>query len=213
MVQVKSKQRVADHGEVFTAPREVKAMLNLVQKEAMKIESRFLEPACGDGNFLVEILHRKLATVESLYGRHQSKYERYALIAVCSLYGIDILKDNVQACRNRLFNIFNEQYVRLFKNKFNKEYQNSIKHILNLNIIWGNALDLSTANKKKSPIVFAEWSLGKNGMIKRSDYMLSFLISQSQVELFADTNILDKSPLEYPPVHFLDLGKTHVTSP
>src|ERR1700722_6894378 len=103
MNQIKSKQRVADHGEVFTAQREVKAMLNLVMQEAMRIESRFLEPACGDGNFLVEILHRKLGVIETLYTHHQSEYELHSLLAISNLYGIDILQDNVQTCRDRLF--------------------------------------------------------------------------------------------------------------
>ena len=67
--QVKSKQRVADHGEVFTAEREVNAMLDLVKQETERIDSRFLEPACGDGNFLSEILRRKLAVVKRSYGK------------------------------------------------------------------------------------------------------------------------------------------------
>jgi type I restriction-modification system DNA methylase subunit len=98
-MQVKSKQRVADHGEVFTAEREVLAMLDLVQEETTRIDSRFLEPACGDGNFLVEILRRKLTVVKRLHG---TDFEHYALLAVSTLYGIDILQDNVHRCRERL---------------------------------------------------------------------------------------------------------------
>lgn len=103
--QVKSKQRVADHGEVFTAEREVNAMLDLVKQETERIDSRFLEPACGDGNFLAEILRRKLAVVKTNYRRNPADYEKYAVIAVTSIYGIDILQDNVEACRERLFGI------------------------------------------------------------------------------------------------------------
>ena len=105
--QVKSKQRVADHGEVFTAEREVNAMLDLVKQETERIDSRFLEPACGDGNFLAEILRRKLAVVKANYRRNPADYEKYAVIAVTSIYGIDILQDNVEACRERLFGIWN----------------------------------------------------------------------------------------------------------
>src|ERR1035437_7489066 len=104
--QVKSKQRVSDHGEVFTAQREVSAMLDLVKQETERIDSRFLEPACGTGNFLVEILTRKLEIVEKRYSKNQLEYERYAILALSSIYGVDILQDNVQMCRDRLLGIF-----------------------------------------------------------------------------------------------------------
>ena len=107
--QVKSKQRVADHGEVFTAEREVNAMLDLGKQETERIDSRVLEPACGDGNFLAEILRRKMAVVKANYRRSPADYEKYAVIAVTSIYGIDILQDNVEACRERLFGIWNEE--------------------------------------------------------------------------------------------------------
>jgi SAM-dependent methyltransferase len=104
--QVISKKRVADHGEVLTGKREVNAILDLVKSEAERIDSRFLEPACGTGNFLAEILERKLRVVEVRYGKSQLDFERYAVLAVTSIYGIDILEDNVQQCRQRLFGIF-----------------------------------------------------------------------------------------------------------
>ncbi|MFW0885015.1 DNA methyltransferase, partial [Candidatus Acidulodesulfobacterium sp. H_13] len=97
--QVKSKKRVADHGEVFTSEREVNAMLDLVKQETERIDSRFLEPACGTGNFLVEILRRKLEVVKNRYKKSQSEYERYAVIAVSSIYGVDLLQDNVEEAR------------------------------------------------------------------------------------------------------------------
>ncbi len=118
-IQIKSKKRVADHGEVFTAQREVNAMLDLVKQETERIDSRFLEPACGTGNFLAEILRRKLAIVASRYAKSQLEFERYAVIAVSSIYGVDLLEDNVQHCRERLFNIFNEIYSSFFKNLCN----------------------------------------------------------------------------------------------
>jgi type I restriction-modification system DNA methylase subunit len=103
--QVVSKERVANHGEVYTAQREVNAMLDLVKQETERIDSRFLEPACGTGNFLAEVLERKLRIVETRYGKSQLEYERYSVIAVSSIYGIDILEDNVVKCRDRLFGI------------------------------------------------------------------------------------------------------------
>ncbi|MFN5610155.1 MAG: SAM-dependent DNA methyltransferase, partial [Pseudanabaena sp.] len=113
--QVISKQRVTDHGEVFTNQREVNAMLDLVKQETERIESRFLEPACGTGNFLAEILERKLQVVQMRYGRVQLEYERNAVLTVSSIYGVDILEDNIQECRDRLFNIFNQKYTELFE--------------------------------------------------------------------------------------------------
>jgi hypothetical protein len=113
--QVRTKKRVSDHGEVLTGHREVIAMLDLVKQETERIDSRFLEPACGDGNFLTAILERKLAVVEKRYGKSQLDFERYAILAVSSIYGIDILPDNVRDCRRKLFEVFEANYKRLFK--------------------------------------------------------------------------------------------------
>ena len=107
--QVKSRQRVADHGEVFTAEREVNAMLNMVKPETERVDSRFLEPACGDGNFLSEILRRKLeaAKKRAIPPRRKKplplEFEKQSVIAVASIYGVDLLIDNVITCRNRLY--------------------------------------------------------------------------------------------------------------
>ena len=108
--QIKSKQRVADHGEVFTREQEVNAMLDLVKNETLRIESRFLEPACGDGNFLIQILKRKLDVVAKNYRTSQREYEFYAVLALCSIYGIELLEYNVKACRKRLFSYLVLQY-------------------------------------------------------------------------------------------------------
>ena len=113
-------------------------MLDLVKQEAERIESRFLEPACGTGNFLTEILERKLRVVEDRYATSQLEYERYAVLAVSSIYGIDILEDNVQQCRHRLFGIFDLNYLRLFKNKTNDHCREAVRFILDRNIIHGD---------------------------------------------------------------------------
>ena len=127
--QVKSKKRVADHGEVFTNKREVNAMLDLVKHETERIESRFLEPACGTGNFLVEILRRKLDVVDSRYSKSQIEWERYAVIAISSIYGVDILEDNLQECRNRLYDIFNEALHIAFQSKCKEECRKSVRFL------------------------------------------------------------------------------------
>ena len=108
--RLERKNESANHGEVLTGQREVNAMLDLVKQETERIDSRFLEPACGDGNFLTVILERKLAIVEKRYGKSQLDFERYAVLAVSSIYGIDILPDNVRDCRRRLFEIFDANY-------------------------------------------------------------------------------------------------------
>lgn len=109
--QIKSKQRVVDFGEVYTNEREVNAMLDLVKSETNRIESRFLEPAAGNGNFLIKILERKLKVVQRRYRKSQLEYERYAFLAISSLYGIDIQEDNVLECQERLFHYFELTYL------------------------------------------------------------------------------------------------------
>src|ERR1700676_910522 len=141
---VRTKKRVSDHGEVLTGQREVNAMLDLVKQETERIDSRFLEPACGDGNFLSAILERKLAVVEKRYSKSQLDFERYAVLAVSSIYGIDILPDNVREGRRRLFEIFDSIYMRLFKCSGKEACREAVTFILERNIIWGDALPLNT---------------------------------------------------------------------
>lgn len=207
--QVKSKKRVADHGEVFTNEREVNAMLDLVKHETERIESRFLEPACGDGNFLAEVLRRKLAVVDNRYSKSQIEWERYAVIAVSSIYGVDILEDNAQECRERLLKIFVERYKALFKDKCKEECERSVKFLLSRNILWGDALDF-TNPVTKQPIVFSEWSAVNGAMLKRRDYMFKFLVEKShQFSLFNDEGnaaAIDEPIKDFPLVHFLKLG-------
>ncbi len=159
--QVKTKQRVTDHGEVFTSEREVNAMLDLVKQETERIDSRFLEPACGTGNFLAEILQRKLEVVSQRYSKNQIDYERYSFLAVSSLYGIDILEDNIEYCRTRLFNIFNDHYRYLFKGKNKTEFLETIKFVLFRNIVLGDALTIKTVGFgiATEASVFAEYDL------------------------------------------------------
>ena len=153
--QVVSRERVADHGEVYTATREVNAMLDLVKSETERIESRFLEPACGTGNFLAEILERKLRVVGERYGKSQFDFERYGILAVSSIYGIDILLDNVQECRKRLFNIFDTAYTRLFIVQTKEKCRAAVRYILERNIIHGDALSFKTVDGHPTPIAFS----------------------------------------------------------
>lgn len=211
--QTKSKKRVADHGEVFTAEREVNAMLDLVKQETERIDSRFLEPACGDGNFLAEILRRKLAVVKSRYGKNPDDYERYAVIAITSIYGVDILQDNVDECRSRMFSIFDEQYKANCKRTVNDETRDAVRYILRHNILCGNALDMKTSTGE--PIIFSEWSAVNGCMIKCRDFRLDHMLEENTVDLQMDlfgevgeyerdeTGAIVLSPIrEFPPIHY-----------
>lgn len=182
--QVKSRKRVADHGEVFTSEREVNAMLDLVKQETERIDSRFLEPACGTGNFLAEILNRKLKVVKKRYSKNKSDYEKYALLAITSIYGVDILEDNVLECRNRMFSIFNDEYTKICKEDANDECREAVRYILSRNILHGDALTMATLEGE--PIIFSEWSLVSGSMIKRRDYRYDELLagSQEQISIF-----------------------------
>lgn len=210
--QVISKQRVADHGEVLTGKREVGAMLDLVKQETERIDSRFLEPACGNGNFLSVILERKLAVVEKRYGKSQLEFERYAVLAISSIYGIDILEDNVAACRQRLFAIFDLIYLRLFKNKTKDDCREAVRFILGKNIIWGNALTLQTVGEKPEYILFSEWSPVNGSMLKRRDFTFHGLLAHERMKalpLFSDLGddvFIPTPEMEYPPVHFMEIA-------
>jgi len=216
--QTKSKQRVADHGEVFTAEREVNAMLDLVKQETERIDSRFLEPACGDGNFLAEILRRKLAVVKSRYGKNADDYERYAVIAVTSIYGVDILQDNAEDCRKRMYEIFDREYTANCKQDANDDTRKAVRHILRHNILCGDALTMETTDGK--PIEFAEWSAVNGCLIKRRDFRLNHLLKANteksiQLDFFGEvgrykrdeTGIRLPLPIrEFPPIHYRMLG-------
>ena len=210
--QVVSKQRVADHGEVLTGRREVNAMLDLVKSETERIDSRFLEPACGTGNFLAEILERKLRVVEARYGKSQLDYERYAILAASSVYGIDILEDNVRQCRQRLFGIFELNYLRLFKGKSHDDCRESVRYILERNIIHGDALSLKTVGDNPKPIVFSEWSPVNGSMLKRRDFTFHGLLAHEAIKempLFSDLGedvFISTPEKEYPPTHFLKVA-------
>ena len=183
-IQVKSKQRVADHGEVFTSEREVNAMLDMVKDETERIDSRFLEPACGEGAFLKEILRRKLAVVKKQYGRSPYDYERYSVLAVTSIYGVDILEDNAEICRENLFNIWNDEYSKNAKTQANEQCRDTVRFILKKNILCGDALTL--LQNDGTPIIFAEWNLVMGDQIKRRDYEFAELLDghEKQMSIF-----------------------------
>ena len=170
---VKSKQRVADHGEVFTPRWLVQAMLDLVKDETERIDSRFLEPACGSGNFLVEILRRKLAAVELRYGKSDFERRHYALLALMCIYGIELLADNIAECRANVLEIFAE-YLNLDETD---ELYRAASYVLAQNLVHGDALTMRTHDAK--PIIFAEWGYLGKGRFQRRDFHLNTLTLSS----------------------------------
>lgn len=203
--QIKSKERVAAHGEVFTSEREVNAMLDLVKQETERIDSRFLEPACGDGNFLIEILRRKLDVCKSRVINKQYtqlQYEQAAVQAVSSIYGIELLPDNTKACRNRLLEHFYSQYTELFKSECKPECTKSVEFLLSKNIIQGNALTYKRVDHLGQWIHICEWAFIGKGLVNRRDYEFSYLIG----EKYSNSLFSDTPAQTYQPVHFLNLS-------
>tara|TARA_A100001015_G_scaffold317573_1_gene434936 strand:+ start:1752 stop:2315 length:564 start_codon:yes stop_codon:yes gene_type:complete len=178
---IKSKKRIADFGEVFTSEREVQEMLNLVDNETHRIESRFLEPACGNGNFLIEVLKTKLQVVKSIYHKNQLDFEKYAFLSVASLYGIDILEDNVHECRIRLAKYVDETYNSIFRDKTNPRFQKAVTFVLSKNILVGDALTLNTPDNSEA-LLFSEWSFSKESKVKRIEYSLSNILAYQPFE-------------------------------
>lgn len=169
----KSKQRVADHGEVFTPEWLVESMLDLVKDETQRIDSRFLEPACGSGNFLVKILQRKLAAVEKKYAQSEFERSNYSLLAIMCLYGIELLEDNIIECRKNLLEVFAEFLALESSDQFLK----AAEHVLSVNLVHGDAMKMTTLNGK--PIIFAEWGFLGKGKFQRRDFRLDTLTLSS----------------------------------
>ena len=183
---VKSKGRVADHGEVFTPPWMVEAMLDLVKDESERIDARFLEPACGSGNFLIPVLTRKLTTVHARYGKSDFERRHQALLALMSIYGIEFLDDNVAQCRENLLAVIAE-YLAI---SAGDEWYIAAAKVLDVNIVYGDALTMTTRGGNPLPITFAEWSYVGKGKFHRRDFRYDTLTQMSSFSaddtLFAD---------------------------
>jgi len=173
---VKSRQRVADHGEVFTPSWVVENMLNLVKDESERIDSRFLEPACGSGNFLKAVLERKLSTVQSRYGKSEFEKQHHALFSLMCIYGIEILADNVAECRENLL----ETFVSYLNIDVKSELYAAGDAVLKVNIIQGDALTLTTIGG--APIEFPEWGYLGAGKFQRRDFRFDALTQRSSIQ-------------------------------
>jgi len=202
---VKSKQRVADHGEVFTPAWMVEAMLDLIKAETERIDSRVLEPACGSGNFLVPVLRRKLAAVEIKFGKSDFERRHYALFGLMCVYGIELLEDNVAECRENMLEIL-AGYIGLTEQD---DLYQAAAYVLSRNIVHGDALTMLTRDGKS--ITFAEWGYLGKGKFQRRDFRFDTLTQMSSFgegTLFADLGkheifVPSKS---YPPLTLKDLA-------
>ena len=226
--QVKSRVRVQDHGEVFTNEREVNAMLDMVKQETHRIDSRFLEPACGNGSFLAEVLSRKLAVVRSRYRRSLFEYEKCAFIEIGSIYGVGILADNTQERRDGLYGIVEGDYLPVCKKNPTPKFLDAIRFVIEKNILWGNALSLKAVDRSgantNEPIIFCEWSI-VGDKVKRCDYRLDEMLegsaSQTQFSLFGASGtptseweldeetgaVIPKPIREYPIISIYEVGQ------
>ena len=164
---VKSKQRVADHGEVFTPAHIVEAMLDLVKEESERIDSRFLEPACGEGNFLKQVLLRKLAAVQAKYGANEFERRHYALLGLMCIYGIELLEDNAELCRQNLLSIFTEFIADPTDDVWGK----AAAKVLQVNIVQADALTMKQPNGDS--LEFPEWGYLGKGKYQRRDFQYS----------------------------------------
>lgn len=171
---VKSRQRVADHGEVFTPAWMVEAMLDLVKDESERIDSRFLEPACGSGNFLVQVLQRKLAAVERKYGASDFEKRHHALLALMCIYGIELLPDNITECRANLL----ERFANYLNLDASDTLHRAAAFVLAQNIVHGDALTMKTCDSKRD-IAFAEWGYLGKGKFQRRDFRFDTLTHAS----------------------------------
>jgi hypothetical protein len=184
MSLIKSKQRIADHGEVFTPSWMVEAMLDLVKGETERIDARFLEPACGSGNFLVRILQRKLAAVELKYGKSDFEKRHYALLGLMCTYGIELLPDNIAECRANILEILAD-YLNLEESD---DLYRAAFYVLSENLVHGDALKMRASDGQ--PITFAEWGYLGKGKFQRRDFRLDVLTGASaysrEGDLFAN---------------------------
>ena len=202
---VRSRKRVVDHGEVFTPSWLVNDMLDLVKSESERIDSRFLEPACGSGNFLVPVLKRKLSTVKARYGKNDFENRHFSILAVMSIYGIEILEDNTLECRENLLQAFVE-YLNLTPSD---AVYLAAKQILAANIVQGDALTMQMSENE--PIVFPEWAYLGKGRFQRRDFRFDAL---TQMSLFGEGTLfegMDKHDIfvpekDYPPLTISDIA-------
>ena len=213
MTLIKSKDRVVEHGEVFTPAWIVDAMLDLVKAESERIDARFLEPACGSGNFLVKVLQRKLLAVEFKYGKNDFEKRHYALLGLMCIYGIELLADNIDECRSNVLELF-AGYLKLDESD---DLYRAASYVLSENLVHGDATTMRT--KRNTPITFAEWGYLGKGKFQRRDFRLDDLTMSSafnaEGSLFAQLgrHELFTPTKSYPPMTVGELASATLGEP
>lgn len=206
MSLIKSKKRVADHGEVFTPSWLVERMLDLVKGETERIDARFLEPACGSGNFLVPILQRKLAAVELKFGKSDFEKRHYALFGLMCCYGIELLEDNIAECRANMLEVF-ASYLNLDQSD---DLYRAASFVLSFNLVHGDAMTMQ--DRDGEPISVVEWGYIGKGKFQRRDFRFDVLTGMGSFSvegsLFANVgkHEIFKPTTAYPPVTVRELA-------
>ena len=204
------KRKIDEFGEVFTSSKEVNGMLDIVEEETRRLDSTFLEPACGNGNFLTEVLSRKLKSIKCLEKSTKLDYQIDIFLVISSLYGIDIQMENVSKCKKRLF----KKIVNFYKNKFKEDtdFFEVIKFVLSKNIIWGDALTLKIPSSDV-PIIFSKWSLFSKYNVKRLDYSFKSILNNEEINALpfsldlGDLAFIPEPIAEFELIHFLKINK------
>ncbi|MYL41236.1 hypothetical protein [Virgibacillus salexigens] len=137
--QIKCKNRVLDHGEVLTPNWLVNDMLDMIPAEGMKISSRYLENSSGEGAFLLGILNRKLELIFNTYSDIEDR-KFYTIVGISNIYGVELLKDNVEISKSRLLELVKDYFNHRYKLGMDIQFLRAIEHIIDINIINMDAL-------------------------------------------------------------------------
>lgn len=177
---IKSDDRVKDHGEVFTPKWVVDKMIDQpeIAAKVKSLTATFLEPSAGEGAFLVEILDRKLKYAAEL-SKSAHEFGNYALMALSTLYGIELLEDNVEMLVMNMKDTFTDNYRELMADEYQEEpdqkVYNSAKVIIRANMAQGDALKKVDASG--NPIIFSEWQpIGKT-KVQRTEYTFEAIVN------------------------------------
>jgi hypothetical protein len=204
--------RTMKHGEVFTREKEITEMLNQVDAEVSRLDSRFLESACGDGNFLEAIVRARFHQILKTSSSSDIRMERDLFSSIASIYGIEILADNVESCRNRIYKITDEFLSQNYRGQNAIKIRKTIRYLISLNIVHGDALNLRQVSDHSKPIVFCEWSFVDERLVKRRDFVFRDLVEYELIAsegLFSDLGeqVFIPTPIkEYPLMDFLELS-------
>jgi hypothetical protein len=188
--QVRSRERVRDLAEVFTHQREVDAILDQIPDAFDELDVKFLEPSCGSGNFLTEILRRKLRLVTKAACVSREHYEHRLLRALASIYGVDISPENIALARRRMAHVVLEHYQTNAKTmEPTIGFLNASALILGDNIVVGDTLNAA------DQIELCDWRPAPAGFFQR--VWSRSLVPIGERDLFWAERFQDAVPVHY----------------